>query len=41
MDVLRTHYEVKGKTALEPAVGAFVFPDSAPEMEWTTNDLNV
>ena len=27
-------------TALEPCVGGFVFPDCAPELIWTTNDLN-
>ena len=40
IDVLREKYDLKGKTALEPCVGGFVFPDTAPELKWTTNDLN-
>jgi hypothetical protein len=27
-------------TALEPCAGGFVFPDNAPSLQWTTNDLN-
>ena len=36
---LAKRYEIKG-TALEPCAGGFVFPNSAPELSWTTNDLN-
>lgn len=38
---LRSRYNFKGKTAMEPCVGGWVFPDQAPELEWKTNDLNV
>ena len=40
VNVLRARYGLEGKTAFEPCVGAFVFPDSAPELDWSTNDLN-
>lgn len=36
---LEKHKELTG-TALEPCVGGFVFPDAAPALIWTTNDLN-
>lgn len=39
MDVLRGLYDLKGKTALEPAAGSCVFPKEAPELNWTTNEL--
>ena len=38
---LRSRYELTGKTALEPCVGGWVFPDAAPELHWVTNDLNL
>jgi hypothetical protein len=38
---LRTRYDLAGKTALEPCVGGWVFPDAAPELHWVTNDLNL
>ena len=34
-------YDTRDKTALEPCVGSFVFPEAAPEFRWTTNDLNI
>ena len=40
VDKLRATYDLEGKTAFEPAVGGFVFPNAAPELSWTTNDLN-
>lgn len=39
-NVLRERYNLKGKTALEPCVGGFVFPDTLAELRWSTNDLN-
>lgn len=39
-EVLREKYSLKGKTALEPCVGGFVFPDTLTELKWSTNDLN-
>ena len=39
MDVLRGLYDLKEKTALEPAAGSRVFPKEAPELVWTTNEL--
>jgi hypothetical protein len=41
LDALRSRYELAGKTALEPCVGGWVFPDNAPELQWVTNDLNL
>jgi hypothetical protein len=38
---LRTRHNLTGKTALEPCVGGWVFPDAAPELHWVTNDLNL
>lgn len=40
LSALRDRYQTDGKTALEPCVGGFIFPDNAPELRWTTNDLN-
>lgn len=39
-EVLRERYTLAGKTALEPCVGGFVFPDTITELKWSTNDLN-
>ena len=36
---LASRYKLVG-TALEPCAGGFVFPDTCPELSWTTNDLN-
>jgi hypothetical protein len=38
---LGSRFELRGKTALEPCVGGFVFPTCASELNWTTNDINV
>ena len=32
VDKLRATYDLEGKTAFEPAVGGFVFPNAAPEL---------
>ena len=37
---LQSRYNLETKTALEPCVGGFVFPKNAPQLTWTTNDLN-
>lgn len=37
---LSSLYDLEGKTALEPAAGANVFPKHAPQVVWTTNELN-
>ena len=37
---LQSRYDLENKTALEPCVGGFVFPVNAPQLIWTTNDLN-
>ena len=41
LNELRVRYNLTGKRALEPCVGGWVFPNSAPELQWTTNDLNL
>ena len=37
---VKERYDVRGFYALEPCVGSFVFPDAAPQLRWTTNDIN-
>jgi hypothetical protein len=39
-DVVADRYDTSGKTALEPCVGGYAFPDVASAVEWTTCDLN-
>ena len=39
LDELAHRYELEG-TALEPCAGGFIFPNTAPSLQWTTNDLN-
>jgi hypothetical protein len=39
IEKLASLYDLDGKTALEPASGANVFPKYSPQMVWTTNEL--
>jgi hypothetical protein len=41
LDELRSRYILTDRTALEPCVGGWVFPDASPELQWVTNDLNL
>lgn len=39
LSVLDKIYSLEGKTALDPAAGACIFSESAPELKWVTNEL--
>ena len=41
LEELRSRYPLENRSAFEPCVGSFVFPDAAPELIWYTNDLNI
>jgi hypothetical protein len=40
LEELAKRYDLDDKTALEPCAGGFIFPTTAPQLAWTTNDLN-
>ena len=39
-DQVADRYETSGKTALEPCVGGYAFPNAASGVKWTTGDIN-